>query len=105
MKKQYFSFGSFWKKSNPIQDANLNVKVTEISDSEYLHEALGITDKRAEEIEKMILGYKAKKMTMAKTLEEVSENLNHPNELCYCTSLLTLSVVASNNTIIHYENN
>lgn len=105
MKKQYFSFGSFWKSFDPIQDANLNVRVTEINDSEYLHKALGISKERVIEIDKMILDYKSKQLTMAKTLEEISKNLNHPNELCYCTSTLTLAVLTLNENAVNYENN
>lgn len=87
--------GKLFKKKKKGYNTDCNYKLLIIDDTqEHLHDIIGITEARAEELTEMcIKAYRGHKY-FHETLEEVVSNCKHVNEVVFST-LVTQKVVVS----------
>lgn len=90
MKKLLNKLKNLFKKK--IQEENMEILIIEDSDEGLLHVALGITNERAIELNKLVIStyneseeltVNGKQMNVLKALQELSKQCKHRNELTF----------------------
>ena len=82
----------------PVTDEKGSVQVHRLNDnSEYIHESLGISDERVDEIGRMCRKSIIDHKDTVSCMVEVSKQLTHPNELFFATWVLR-NVIQEQNT-------